>query len=34
MLNNITLRSAKNNDTGKFNKNGNIDLLIETLRLI
>jgi len=34
MLNKLMARNAKNNDTGKFNKNGNIDLLIETLRLI
>lgn len=34
MLNNLTLKSNKNYDTGKFNKNENVNLLIETLRLI
>jgi hypothetical protein len=34
MVKNIILRSANNKDTGKFNSNGDTNLLIETLRLI
>lgn len=34
MFNKLTSRNVKNTDTGKFNKNGNIDYLIDSLHLL